>query len=216
MSELYAHGVRLDKLLAMEPGQIFDAVPEAERTDFRYWRGIHLGKIALNLMQGNKIINAGTDNIVHFIDDYYPAREYARAESRIRGKRSPLTQWNQKDAECFEALVGVQAPDHFAGAVIALARNFNNIPLQQSNFGMGHGGIMHASVTIEHSIDSYSRRAFEDLFEMDFHTPPKSQLAPGVFSQLKPKHNFGNYNLHAGNESGLMDRSIEYWESDTL
>lgn len=158
------NGVRLDKLLAMEPDSVVDAVPISEHDNYTYWRGLHLGKVALNLLRGRFFINAGeSDTTIHFIDSRDIAQGYARSEARLKNRFSALTQWNPADEQRFKEITALSVPDHFAGAVVAY-RHHGYLP--RATQGVGHGYAINATVSFN-DIDPYSREALEDLFEMD-------------------------------------------------
>ncbi len=180
MSKLLVGGVRLDTLLAMEPGAVINAVPEDQRQDYWYWRGVHLGKVALNLMQRRMVINAGTnDHLIHFSGQYDDAPRIAQRIAQPTSIHSATSQWNDADAQLFAELAGVPAPDHFAGAVIA-ARYVGRWSTSKHDPGWGYS--VERPVGF-HEIDPHSLRALEKLFGVDLLTQPES-LEPG--SPLPP------------------------------
>jgi hypothetical protein len=185
---MIVNGVRLDKLLAMEPESVIDAVPASERSNYKYWRGLNLGKIALNLMRGRLYINAGeADSTIHFINDHDIAYGYARSEaSRRNPDSSSLTQWNPSDEQRFKEMTGILSPDYFAGAVIA---NRYVSVLPRSTHGAGHGYVINACVGFD-SIDPHSREALEELFEMDLARDKRNTYPPKPVVHLPVSHEF--------------------------
>lgn len=61
-------------------GQVVERVPEEQRANYKYWRAVHLGAVALNFLQGKRHLNSawGADHL-HFWDNYSQA--LATAES---------------------------------------------------------------------------------------------------------------------------------------
>lgn len=156
-------GIQLGTLLSMEQGRVIAAVPEEERKNFRYWRAVHLGKIALNLLRGRMRMNAGEeDQLIHFSGNYADGQRIAAGQMSA--------QWTEADARRFAELTKVSAPTHFAAAVIA-AKYVGD--WQSATRGPGWGYSVEVPVGF-HEIDPYSLHALEELFEVDLLQPPAS------------------------------------------
>ena len=134
---------------------VIEAVPEDQRTRYKYYRGASLGKIAMNLARGVNTLNAGQDPVLHFTDTYDYAVNVARDTTRV-------TQLNNNDRVELADLTGEDPMRALPRIVYALDDKYNAIDMTPSSIGMSHGvvygGYLYASM-----IDEYSRAVIEGL-----------------------------------------------------
>lgn len=170
MSELRVSGVRLDTFLSMPKGHIINAVPEAERGKYHYWRAAHVGKLGLNLLRGRPYINAGErDRLIFFSGDY---NDGPRIADNITRRRFD-SQWRPDDAARFEELAGVPAPE-YSSAIVLAARYVGRWSTSKYDPGWGYCTEMPVGF---HEIDPYSLAALEEIFDADLLTPPDDIVA---------------------------------------
>jgi hypothetical protein len=112
-------GISLDALYKQDP-IIYDPIPESERANFTYFRGINLGKLACNVLQGKAVLNTGKDGYISF-SSYYRAHWAARS---ITGDGSgDLFQFTHDDRSFIEEQTGLALPTRMPAMIIALAPN---------------------------------------------------------------------------------------------
>lgn len=157
---------------------VYDVVPNAERDSYRYWRGLSLVRMALELSRGNRSLELD-GNPVHFADFHTYAFNVAKdianggcsitqtsgaAESGIRGMLD--------DGEfTFET-------PHPALVVAHKDKNPHTFP---SDMGMGHGFCIYGRLT---DLDEHLRQFIEDYFEVRLATmPPRPLLLSGISHQ---------------------------------
>lgn len=109
-------GIRLDRVISGRPG-ILESVPASDIGQYELWRGIHLGKIACNLLQGKFIVNSGANNEISF-GSYFRAR--ANAGDMARREAAARFQYRPEDAHYLYNRLGLPAPLLMPTMVVAL------------------------------------------------------------------------------------------------
>ncbi len=157
--------VDFEAIAALE-GQVIDLVPPEERNRFKFWRGAHLGRIALNFSTGSKLLGPGYFDVMHFADFHGYARNVA--SELITSETLRRLQFTDDHAIELARISGI--PDiGLRGPSIVYAldsRHNNGIGLTQSAYGAGHGYTMPGAITIE-SLDPYSQEMLASILETD-------------------------------------------------
>jgi hypothetical protein len=160
---LDASKVNLDALYELG-GVVLEPVPPEQRDRYRYWRGAHLGKIAMNFARGIQTLNAGRDPVMHFTDGDYDYARYTATDMKR------LTQFSAEDAAELSALTGREPDAPLPRIVYALDERYNDGQYHPSTMGMGDGVILPGHLTLS-LIDEYSRAAIRGLL-----APPNGAL----------------------------------------
>lgn len=166
MQKLTVRGIRLDTLLAMGEREIIDAVPESLREKIPYWRGAHLGNIALNLLEGRPYINVvrggRPQRMIHLTDDHTIGANYAAFNASTRESGSEYKQqWYPEASQRYSVITGLDDPGHFGGMVLGYMTVDR---LSADYFGKEHCYDGHRLISFG-NIDPYSHAALEELFE---------------------------------------------------
>ena len=137
---------------------VIEPVPETERQNFKYWRGAHIGKIAMNFARGDQRLNAGHDNICHFIENY----TYALNTAKSMRRKNQLT--DEDKIELSDA-TGHDREEPLPRIVLALDQAYNDVPFLPSEEGNQHGIVLRQPLTLD-MIDPHSRMVLVDLLEV--------------------------------------------------
>ena len=137
---------------------VFEPVPEEERQAYRYWRGVHVAKIAMNFSRGEQVLNAGPDAVVHCTENY----DYARNAAAHQLRR---TQLSVADREELGRFTGNAAHIPLPGMVIALDTWANDIDFVASERGEQDGVVAYRQLTLD-MIDPHSRQAITQLLQI--------------------------------------------------
>lgn len=157
--------VDFEKLASLE-GQVIDAVPPTERSNYKFWRGAHVGRIALNYSKGIKQLGPGHFDVMHFADFHTYARNVANdlvTSETIR--RLQFTGEHAADLAQLSGIAGIGL--HGPSIVYALDSKYNHgIGLTPSAYGEGHGYTTPGSLTLN-SLDPYSREILSSILEVE-------------------------------------------------
>lgn len=137
-------------------------VPEDARNHYYYWRGAHLGNIALNFAQGNKFLNVKEDAVAHFIDWYDFAK--ATADRMLDENGVHGVQFSVERQKQLARLSGHNPIEPLPTIVFGLGYRFNHdhrIGMSTDAFGLG---IAFKGLVTPDMIDPYSRAFLDDLF----------------------------------------------------
>lgn len=134
---------------------VFEPVPEDEHQNYRYWRGAHIGKIAMNFARGDQRLNAGYDDTCHFTENYTFALNTAKSTIR----KNQLT---DEDKLELSAATGHNPSDPLPRIVYALDQRFNDRDLPFSAEGQSHGVVLKGRLTLD-MIDPHSRELLTEL-----------------------------------------------------
>jgi hypothetical protein len=134
---------------------VFEPVPEDERQKYRYWRGAHIGKIAMNFARGDQRLNAGYDNTCHFAENYTYALNTAKSTIR----KNQLT---DEDKLELSAATGQDVDAPLPRIVFALDQAFNEDKFAPSQEGQSRGIVLVRRLTLD-MIDPHSRELLTQL-----------------------------------------------------
>ncbi len=154
------HGAALSvERLREREGAVLEPVPEDQRTKYRFWRGVHLGRVAVNVSRGYRVIAAGTD--VHWMDDYLYAKNVAT--ELVRSGSAARLQFAEEDERVLSEKFPLLQDFDFPVIVVALDEQYNDgLGLLPSTSGERHGYVSLAA-SFE-SLDPYSQQTLERLF----------------------------------------------------
>ena len=134
---------------------VLEPVPEVERPNLRYWRGAHIGKIAMNFARGDQKLNAGYDDTCHFIADY----TYALNTAKSMIRKNQLT---DQDKIELSTATGYDPDAPLPRIVLALDQSYNDSTFMPSEKGNQHGLVLRQRLTLD-MIDPHSRLVLVDL-----------------------------------------------------
>lgn len=140
---------------------VIEAVPIEERDRFRYWRGAHMGKIALNFDRGCQTLTASADGTAHFADDYDSALGFAQ---NVFAGISRMQQFSDTERTDLSSRSGHELYAELPSIVFALDESFNELVLPKAiaTVGIGYGYILDRYIRPD-MIDPYSRAKIETL-----------------------------------------------------
>lgn len=146
---------------------VYDVVPDSERESYKYWRGLSLARLALELSRGNRTFQFGMDG-VHFADFHLYAYNVARD---IAAGASPL-QTQPEDCSAIQQAIGERftSKTPHSALVVAYARpNAYTVP---SDKGECHGVKLYGQLT---DLDKYSQEFIQDYFGLSSLTSETSE-----------------------------------------
>ena len=110
-------GIRVDGLFT-EKAHVIDPTPEILREELYYWRGVSLGKVACNLIQGKPILNTGSDN--NEISFSYYRRAHTVADWITGSQAGAKFQFTEDDRTFLEDRLERPVPVVLPAMVVAL------------------------------------------------------------------------------------------------
>ena len=154
--------IDFEKIASLQ-GQVLEPVPEGRRGDYKYWRGAHVGKIALNFARGLKVLGPRDGSPVHFADFYLYAQNVAKdlaQEDTVRKR-----QYTDEDAMELAELSSIPNIGR-KGPSIVFALNWSSpAGLEPSTYGMCHG-FTYANYLTLAQIDPYSRELLQSIVDI--------------------------------------------------
>ncbi|QJU05326.1 hypothetical protein FBF32_03770 [Candidatus Saccharibacteria bacterium oral taxon 488] len=137
---------------------VYDVVPdsERERESYRYWRGLSLARLALELSRGNRTFQFGTDG-VHFADFHLYAYNVARD---IAAGASPL-QTQPEDCSAIQQAIGERFTSKTPHPALVVAYARPNAYVVPSDRGLCHGVTLYGQLT---DLDKHSQEFVQDYF----------------------------------------------------
>ena len=169
--------VNIASLLELE-GQIVEPVPAEERVNYMYWRGAHLGNVALNFIRGRADLNFRHQNRVYFANDYQVAKNWAAGLTDPKGELR--SQFDEQEQAEFAELTDIRGDIAFPSIVLALDNQYNHLvtaardPMADEStfsldayknpgrYGFAGGHYLEQRLK-ENMIDEYSRQAIKDI-----------------------------------------------------
>lgn len=131
---------------------------QRERESYRYWRGLSLARLALELTQGNRTLQLG-GNAVHFADTH----SYAFYTARDIAGGGRVTQTQPGDCIAIEQALGVKFDYKTPHSALVVAYNHPSPYPLPSDRGLCHGVKLNGLLT---DLDRHSQEFIEDYFKM--------------------------------------------------
>lgn len=167
-------GIRIRRFKALE-GQVIKPVPEEHIKDFRFWRAAHLGAVALNFMEGVRVISVRGwrgRNGTKFTDYEAALSEAEEMAGTFRG--TPKYQFGSQDHHRFIGLTkswGIS--DNFKYPVLLHALGENHYNAKKAVEKDPQSG----SKITEKQLDTIGEEASTAV-----HTPPLTMCMADPFS----------------------------------
>lgn len=138
---------------------VYDPVPDSERERaYKYWRGLSLARLALELSMGNKTLSLG-GNPVHFID----YRNYAVNVAKDIARGASLNQTQPDDCVKIEHALGVSFTSKTPHPSLVVAHRELNPVTFASSKGDCHGVVIPGYLS---DLDTYSQEFIKDYFKI--------------------------------------------------
>lgn len=139
-------------------GAVYDPVPESERHGYSFWRGLSLGRLALELTRGNFSLELDSKP-VHFGREY----PYAVLLAGNIAQGAWYLQTPQRVCAALECELGVQLP-YGAGQPALIVAHHDPSPMATpSNTYLPFGFKIGGPLT---SLDPHSQQFIEDYFQV--------------------------------------------------
>ena len=152
-SAIYVNDVRVDTLLTIPSHLVLHPLPKDERFDKYLYRGVKIGRLALNLIEG-KGINSADDMYMHITHSYPDAAFFAESHSK--------SVYPTQEALDFYRITGSTRP-FFPKMVLGIDRKYeDNLVLHPVTESL----VIAQEVPFA-DIDPYSQTLLGDLFEVD-------------------------------------------------